>query len=256
MQAGDLFFRRNVMKAMGIDGCAGGWFSVILSDDGWSASMYQTVKAIYLEHCDADIILIDIPIGLQDEGPHERSCDLMVRRLLSPPRASSVFPVPCRASVYEDSYTEASRINREKTGRGLSKQSFAISPKIREVDQFLRENLSFKSVLMESHPELCFSGLQGSPMKNRKKTPEGLEDRLDLLSQYYPQAMELFYKTSFRFSRRSARVASDDIVDALALAVCAYIGKRYGFETVPPQPPLDSSGLPMQMVYVRPVHQA
>lgn len=60
--------------------------------------------------------------------------------MLGPGRGSSVFPVPCRQAVHSETYHEASKINKEVLGRGLSKQGWGIVPKIREVDAFVVNN--------------------------------------------------------------------------------------------------------------------
>lgn len=46
----------------------------------------------------ADLILVDIPIGLP-ECPERRSCDGEARRKLGRPRGSSVFTTPTRQTV-------------------------------------------------------------------------------------------------------------------------------------------------------------
>ena len=51
-----------------------------------------------------------------------------------------------------------------------------------------------------------------------------------------------------------SQVADDDILDALAAAITARIGCQQGNElrTLPENPPTDSKGLPMEMVYAKP----
>ena len=62
----------------------------------------------------AELLLVDIPIGLPETGA-ERACDLMARRLLGP-RKSSVFPVPVRQAVHAPTYQEACDLNATATG--------------------------------------------------------------------------------------------------------------------------------------------
>ncbi len=91
-------------------------------------------------------------------------------------RRSSVFPVPCRKAVYESNYQEASRINHKLTGRYLSKQSWLISNKIKEVDKLLIGSMTLRNLIREIHPEICFWGLNGKKsMHYNKKTPEGFD---------------------------------------------------------------------------------
>lgn len=123
---------------LGIDGCRSGWLTVkITEDDIVTLSIYDTIRSVWSDNHDAEMILIDIPIGLPDTGNGTRACDSEARKVLKPYRASSVYPVPCREALYAENYKQASAINKKLTGKGLSKQSWMISPKIREVDTFL-----------------------------------------------------------------------------------------------------------------------
>ena len=62
------------------------------------------------------------PGTLCDSGTDERHCDAQARKLLKQPRSSSVFPAPARQSLQAADYQDALVINRESTGRGLSKK--------------------------------------------------------------------------------------------------------------------------------------
>ncbi|HCJ10793.1 MAG TPA: DUF429 domain-containing protein, partial [Clostridiales bacterium] len=106
--------------------------------------------------------LVDIPIGLPGGGgPAERACDRLARRRLGP-RGSAVFPVPVREAVYAPTYEAACAIQaRTRGGRRLSRQVWALVPKMREVDRTLRELGCEAPLLFESHPELCFAALNG-----------------------------------------------------------------------------------------------
>jgi predicted RNase H-like nuclease len=53
-----------------------------------------------------------------------------------------------------------------------------------------------------------------------------------------------------RYSRKE--VSKDDILDALAAAITAKMGQRYGFQYVPDEPEKDSEGLNIQMVFCIP----
>jgi hypothetical protein len=102
---------------------------------------YRIIQELCIRHNDIALVLVDIPIGLPSNG--RRACDLEARRLLGRPRASSVFPVPCREAVYENSYAEACRLNKQKLGIQISKQTWNIVKKIAEIDSYLvmkREN--------------------------------------------------------------------------------------------------------------------
>ena len=48
------------------------------------------------------------------------------------------------------------------------------------------------------------------------------------------------------------QASRDDILDALAAAITAKIGDKGGYKTLPENPPKDSKGLTMEMVYAIP----
>jgi|GEM_PF-2790338 len=114
---------------LGIDGCPSGWLTVtITGDDSVTLSIYDTIRSIWTDNRDAELLLIDIPIGLPDSGNGTRACDAEARNVLKPYRASSVYPVPCRKALYAENYKQASAVNKKLTKKGLSKQSWMISP--------------------------------------------------------------------------------------------------------------------------------
>lgn len=236
------------MKFIGIDGCKDGWFCVALGEnDNWSFRVSTDMQSLAEYISQANSVLIDIPVGLLNSGPNERQCDTQARKLLSKPRSSSVFPAPARQSLLANDYQEALIINRKATGRGLSKQTWAIVPKIREIDNLLLSRLDLQGIVRECHPELCFWALNGkSAMQYNKKTKEGKQERLAVLEKYFTQCYELFEQASSEFLRR--QVAHDDIIDAMVCAVTAKFGYN-NYTTVPPLPLKDARGLPMEMVF-------
>jgi len=237
------------MFYVGADGCKGGWFAVRLGEGGvWEASLFPSIIKLWERYKDAKLILLDIPIGLPDEGPDERSCDKEARKLLCK-RRSSVFSVPCRSAVYADTYEMASKNNEQKTGRRLSKQSWGIVSKIKEVDQLLSIDMSARSHIREVHPELCFWALNhGKPMQysKTKKGEQAFSERTLVLGNLYPCTEKI---VDFALQKyRRYEVARDDILDALVAAVTAYKGEQ-GLTSIPENRQRDSRGLPMEMVY-------
>jgi len=127
----------------------------------------------------ATIICIDIPIGLLDR-PGQRACDVEARRMLGRGLASSVFPPPSRRALSWADYRAASDVNLQLTGRRLNKQSFNISPKVREVDELMKPGKQER--VREAHPELSFASLNGGlAVTANKKTKAGREQRWRLL---------------------------------------------------------------------------
>lgn len=236
---------------IGIDGCRAGWCCVILdAANGWSCRVVPDARAVGELAQGAASVLIDIPIGLHDSGPDGRLCDREARRLLGRGRASSVFSAPARHTLAAASYLNALELNRQATGRGLSKQAWNIVPKIRDIDTLLCDTRALRGVLRECHPELCFRALNGRrAMQHNKKTADGQLERLAVLERYFPSCHALFEQACTRFLRR--QVARDDIIDAMVCALTAKYG--YGdYRTVPASPARDGQGLPMEMVYCLP----
>lgn len=55
---------------MGVDGCRSGWLAVTRGAGGLEHSIFSDIGALASAHADAELILIDIPIGLPwDEAP-------------------------------------------------------------------------------------------------------------------------------------------------------------------------------------------
>lgn len=232
---------------VGIDGCRGGWFSVSLRDDfEWELNIFSNVKYIWDSVHQADIILIDIPIGLRDKGSKQRLCDIEARGILGSPRASSVFTPPARGALLAETREEASKINYSLTGRRIGAQMWGIVPKIREVDQFLGVTPSAKNKVREIHPEVLFWALnRHTAMKYRKKGLEGFLERLQVLRMYFPDCDELVIQALTEFQRNV--LEKDDILDALAAAVTGLVGNK-DLITVPKDPEKDAVGLSMEMV--------
>lgn len=236
------------MRYIGIDGCKLGWFYVGLDDTrAFRTGIIRNIDEIteWLEQ--AELILIDIPIGLLDEGTSERLCDLAARRMIKP-RGSTVFPAPARSAIAETTYEAGSAENYRRLGRKLSKQSWAISAKIREVDDFLRtERRSGK--VREMHPEVAFCALNdGLPVMSSKKSREGFVERLSVLQRHYADARSVVEAARTETPLKK-HLQNDDILDALAGAVTA--SGHPNLLTLPPDPPVDAEGLPMEIVCAR-----
>ena len=234
---------------VGVDGCPAGWFAVLLADDGdWQVRVFDDIRDLWHECKEAELILIDIPIGLREGGDKERLCDKEARSILTPvKRHSTVFPPPCRPALMARSYSEACSVNRARTGKALSKQCWAIAPKITEVDDLLIET-GAQGRIREIHPEICFWGLAGmQPMANPKREKEGMHERLRVLNSLYDRTPEILAEAVTTW--RPSAVAPDDVLDASAAALTAYLG--YGkLQTLPAEPETDEKGLRMEMVYL------
>ncbi len=238
------------MNAVGVDGCKACWIAVSLNNKEWKVDFCSDISQLWQLHKNASVILIDVPIGLRENECLERLCDLKARKLLGSPRSSSVFPAPCRGALYNNSYEEACTTNKSLVGRGLSLQTWSISPKIRELDEFLLEFESARGIIIESHPEVSFYALNGQqPMQFNKKKSAGFSERYNLLKSIYPRTEEVVKYTLKKYLRK--QVAKDDILDALCLAINGLLGLKNGFVTLPEVPEEDSKGHKMQIVFCR-----
>jgi predicted RNase H-like nuclease len=141
----------------------------------------------------------------------------------------------------------ASERNYSLTGRRIGVQTWAISPKIREVDQFLRAKPEAREKIREIHPEVLFWALNGRrSMSHKKSHRAGFEERVEVLRRCFTRTDNLVREALSTFPRNV--VARDDILDASAAAVTALLGNG-ALATIPEQPERDAFGLPMEMVY-------
>lgn len=235
-------------RYIGVDGCKAGWFFVATGPgDNVEFGVFENIEGLFKAYSDVRLILIDIPIGLPSKEIKKRGCDLEARKILGPKRASSVFPPPCRDALVAKTYSEACLINQDILGKKISQQTFNLIKKIKEVDNFLSLHFEAKNIIRETHPEICFWALSGyKPMVHRKSQSQGVDERLDLLEQHYPQANAIYKAALDRYPRKE--VARDDILDALVIAITA--GKLDSREATLPQiPEKDALGLSMEMVY-------
>ena len=184
--------RPDGFTAYGVDGCAAGWFVVVVRPVGrpeWR--VVPQIDCLMNQVEATDRIYVDIPIGLPD-GSDERWCDKAARRLLGKSRRSSVFRVPVREVLPATSFEQAGQISRRATsvaggrGVGVTQQAYAILPKIEEVDDLMRRCDKARAVIREVHPEVCFARLGVGPMKNRKGEKAGFEERRKVLTAIWP----------------------------------------------------------------------
>jgi predicted RNase H-like nuclease len=178
-----------MVHVAGVDGTPEGWAVVIMEAD---RSVIPKVDLVHrfgeIFDCatDFNIIAVDVPIGLLDAYQvGGRACDRAARQVLGRPRGSSVFPAPVRPVLAATSWEDACVRSRASApdGKKVTKQTYAILPKIREVDELLQTRPELREVVREVHPEVCFSVLAGTPMTHRKASNLGREERQRALAQ-------------------------------------------------------------------------
>jgi predicted RNase H-like nuclease len=152
-----------------------------------------------------------------------------------------VFPAPARCVLGAADYAEALARSRADSGRGLSRQSWLLVPKITEVDRWVRRHDG--DAVLEVHPELAFCVMDGGPCEP-KRTAAGRRQRLEALRVHVPG----FDAAVAAFVAAGGSVAViGDLIDAAAVAwstrrLAAGGGVRLGGE-------LDGAGVPMAISY-------
>lgn len=164
------------MAVLGVDGWRGRWVGALLDGRRVTLLDLPDITAV-LAVPDVEVVAIDMPIGLSEDGV--RACDVDARRRLG--RAgSSVFPAPLRPVLAARDYAEACAVSLHRCGKALSRQAWNLVPAIRSLDDALGDPPLDRVV--EVHPELAFRALDervGDP----KVTARGLAQRLAAVSR-------------------------------------------------------------------------
>lgn len=230
------------MQVVGVDGCRGGWLAVALRiAEGVSSvavAVYPRFDELLAAYPDAEAVAVDMPIGLWESGRARlRPCDAVARRRLGK-RAACVFVPPTRAMLRAESYAPL-------RPQGLSVQAYHLIPRIRELDALMTPALQAR--VWESHPELSFAAMAGTPLSVPKRTPEGQAVRLEWLQRAFGEEVApvrgAWNPLSPPFPRAVAAI--DDLLDAWALAWSALRHLRGESELCLGEPGYDARGLQM-----------
>lgn len=213
--------------AIGADGARGGWIAACLYRAG---SNPETGKSTRLELCrdieelarlratadDSAAMAIDVPIGLPDTVK-PRVCDEQARARLGK-RWTTVFAPPARymlsAAGDYGRIRELVGLERERdpSAKGLSAQAAGLTPKIAEVDAFVRARRDSEIWLWECHPELSFRALNGGVPCGTKHHAAGVVERMRLLRTEFPDFEQRLADSSWS----SKEVTLTDMLDAYA----------------------------------------
>ena len=210
-----------MINAAGIDGCKSGWLIFYYQDKHYQFQLINSISDATGIFERSHKIFVDIPIGLSSEN-YNRQIEKQMRKLLKN-RSSTIFTPPCREALKQVDYDEANPINRQITGKGLSKQAFNIGKKIAEVDDFLKTNRSFQ--LVESHPEICFKILNGQVLLTKKNTLEGQQERRKIISNISIELDKTIAKALKTYPKSKAQ--PDDIIDAAILCLSAQMSLSF-----------------------------
>lgn len=229
-----------MQQIAGIDGCQSRWLA-ISHVPGSSSFVAQILETSELPDQPWTLAAIDIPIGLPDRGA--RQADGAARRFIGP-RGSSVFPCPIRPALSATTWEEACDITYLHNGHRISKQTFAIIPKIRAVDECVRST-DLRQRLFEVHPEVSFASWQGAPILHAKKDVLGHEQRRVLIARHF--GPDAFASVVEQVGGRG--VAADDIADAFAALWSAERLLGGTAQRLPEASATDAYGLPMHIWY-------
>lgn len=170
-------------RIAGVDGTRRGWIAMVKDGDTIEARMLTTDEDLLALFHSCAVVAIDVPIGLAESGP--RSCDHHARRFLGR-RSSSVFPAPLRPLLALREYAEANRVARDLQKRGISKQGWAIVPKVAQVDRLLQRHRHLRGRVYEVHPEVSFAAWnEHEPLAASKHSKEGLATRRVLAEAHF-----------------------------------------------------------------------
>ena len=225
----------------GIDGSHAGWISVIRQID--KANYYKLVFSKDLSVLCNDRInlaLIDMPVGLDKKiFTGGRIVDKLARKKLIK-RKSSIFNAPSRLTLKAKNYQEANKINK-KQGLGLSKQSWNLIPKIKELEILMQQDN--RPLIFESHPEISFQEMNNKELNYSKKERLGIEERKKILES---NGFEIeFLNKHLREKNRNFK--HDDFLDACAISWSALRVSKNKNKNIPEKGVKDEKGILMQM---------
>ena len=188
-------------RVAGVDGCRTGWVVATIDAVAVSRSFATIADANF------DVVAVDMPIGLPDTWG--RAADRAARAYIRP-RGACVFPAPPRPLLAFDTYADANAACKVTYEHGLTRQTFNLFPKLREVDAVI--DATNQSRFAEASPECSFRALTGSVLPP-KRTREGREARRAALEAEFGP-----------IDRRLPGARTDDVLDAYALlwTACRY----------------------------------
>lgn len=227
----------------GADGCKQGWVVAEMRKDGSAgARIVDSADTLISLVPSGGVLLADVPIGLPESG--SREADQAARRYLGYPRSCSVFPAPIRSVLEAEDWNEATAIRRHVEGKGMSRQAWGITGKVREMDSAIRKLDPGQQRVREGHPEVSFAAWSGKPMITSKKRSSGRKERAALINTHFGAGtVECLWA-----DLRSPSVAQDDLLDALAMLWSAQRAAKDVAMVLPDDGARDAYGLRMEIV--------
>jgi predicted RNase H-like nuclease len=223
---------------IGIDASRPGWVFAFKGKKGTTLNLFKYLEDGFATLLDIERVFIDMPIGAVDAKNFPRASDRDAKQQLGHRGSTFFYTPPIEIINGEGDYYALNALAKQLTGKGLSKQSYYLLPKIRELRLFLATHGKLRPFIFESHPELCFAAFnRDCALMTSKHNVEGIEDRLKILAGlgvgYSKDELASIRKS---FSLRDL----DDIIDALILALAA---SADDIELIPDNIVVDRSGL-------------
>jgi predicted RNase H-like nuclease len=215
-----------VGRVVGIDAAGNkGWVGVVLETGGFRGARLGSLREIIDWAEPVDAIGVDIPIG---HVGGSRRADVEARRFVGA-RGSSVFPAPPAEVLGAATYGQANEMLTAMGVQMVSRQAWALGPKIIEAALIADSDPR----VFEVHPEVSFRELAGDSLAWSKKSWNGLLLRRRLLAEAGIVLPDVIADVG--------GAVSDDIVDA---AVAAWSARRIATESARsfPDPPEELGG--------------
>lgn len=214
-------------RVLGVDAAGKyGWLGVVVDDEGLVGARTGSLVELIGWAEPVAVIGVDIPIGHVAGGV--RRADVEARRFVGP-RGASVFAAPPADALGAPSYAEANATLRALGVPMLSRQAWALVPKMAETAAVA----VLDPRVVEIHPEVSFRALAGEHLPWSKKSWNGLLLRRRLLAGAGIVLPDVIAEVH--------GAVADDVVDA---AVVAWSARRIaaGTACTLPDPPEDSDG--------------
>ena len=221
-------------RVLGVDAAGKyGWVGVVVDDEGFVGARTGSLPELIGWAEPVAVIGVDIPIG--DVAGGVRRADVEARRF-GGPRGASVFAAPPAEALGAPSYAEANATLRTLGVPMLSRQAWALVPKMAETAAVA----ALDPRVVEVHPEVSFRALAGEPLRWSKKSWNGLLLRRRLLAEADIVLPDVIAEVQ--------GAVADDVVDA---AVVAWSARRIaaGTASTLPDPPEDSDGRAVAIWY-------
>ena len=197
------------VQVVGVCAFAHGWVGVVLRDGRFDrAVLAPALFQLIADSCGTIVFGVDCPLGaLPDRW---RAADTAAADYVGP-RRGSIFRVAPLPVWQEADFAAALKRCKALTGQNLSRQAWAVRPKILEANALWAHH---PGLLVEAHPEVSFRAMAGRVLPDAKKTWTGQAIRRELLAGngiVLPERLG-----------PAGQAPPDDLLDAAAVAWTAH----------------------------------